>query len=292
MSERLKKTSLLVIKSAVVVLSVYYIGLVVAQNLTAIHNTTVPDWYLLSGVLGGSVMLYVMAMIALMNGWLYLSQPEDKKTMAMIYFKSQLLKYTPGNVMHFVYRHLHSKNTGISHQRLIKATISETVILISLALLLTTPLLLWGYQHELLLGLPVTLIVLIILVLVATFQIHQFISLKVSTWLHVNLVYCLYFMLMGMVCFLIAQSLNFSHQPLITVSALYAAAWVAGYVVPGAPGGLGVREAAFVLLSNGIYTPHEALILIALIRLIAVAGEAICYLSAKQLANWVVHHRP
>jgi hypothetical protein len=55
--------------------------------------------------------------------------------------------------------------------------------------------------------------------------------------------YILFFLTTG-----VAQSLTLPGQPVGAVVAAASAAWVVGYLTPGAPGGVGVREAVFVLM--------------------------------------------
>jgi hypothetical protein len=55
--------------------------------------------------------------------------------------------------------------------------------------------------------------------------------------------YLLFFLTAG-----VAQSLTLPGQPVGTVVAAASAAWVVGYLTPGAPAGVGVREAVFVLM--------------------------------------------
>lgn len=76
------------------------------------------------------------------------------------------------------------------------------------------------------------------------------------------------------------------HLPLVSPLALassFALAFVAGFVLPGAPGGLGVREAVFVWLMQDWLPQHEALRIVVLFRVISIASDVILFLIAQRL---------
>jgi uncharacterized membrane protein YbhN (UPF0104 family) len=50
-----------------------------------------------------------------------------------------------------------------------------------------------------------------------------------------------------------------------------------GFIVIGAPGGLGVREAAFVALVGGALGEREALLLIGLFRIVTFLGDTLLF---------------
>ena len=56
-----------------------------------------------------------------------------------------------------------------------------------------------------------------------------------------------------------------------------AASWAAGFVVIGAPGGLGVREAAFVALAGASLGESQALLLIGLFRIVTFLGDTLLF---------------
>lgn len=64
------------------------------------------------------------------------------------------------------------------------------------------------------------------------------------------------------------------------ITAVWAGAWVAGFVTPGAPGGLGVREAVLVAGLKPVYGPGAALGLALVFRLVSVLGDALAFAAA------------
>lgn len=57
--------------------------------------------------------------------------------------------------------------------------------------------------------------------------------------------------------------------------AVFALAWVVGFVTPGAPGGLGVREALMVLMLAPVYTAASASVLVIALRIATTLGDVL-----------------
>jgi hypothetical protein len=95
-------------------------------------------------------------------------------------------------------------------------------------------------------------------------------------WLLVALAaYGLFFVLMGAGVAIIVGMLA-TAEPL-EVAAGSIAAWMVGFATPGAPAGLGTREAA-MLLFVGDQVPAPALVVsAALFRLVTFAGDLVCF---------------
>lgn len=281
----LKHGLMILIRILITTTALYYLYTVVLHNADTLQSTTLS----LSGakvlMALSAVLLYSFAMLSLTRAWCWLLQNQQATATARIYLKSQVLKYTPGNILHFVYRHSAGRQLGLTHHSLFQASIFETVQLITWALTLSLPLLIWGYADHSLWGMPNTLLAMCAALIILISHAYQF-SQKIQplSW-KINIAYVLYFVIMGLICFITIQVLDLDQLPWLSLCGLYAMAWLAGYLVPGAPGGLGVREAVFVLLSNDLYQAHEALLLIAAIRLIAVFGEVLCYVLAARLTQ-------
>ena len=61
------------------------------------------------------------------------------------------------------------------------------------------------------------------------------------------------------------------------LTCLFAVAWVAGYLTPGAPGGLGVREAMMVLLLSPVVGSGAAVGLGITMRITTTLGDAVAF---------------
>jgi uncharacterized membrane protein YbhN (UPF0104 family) len=53
--------------------------------------------------------------------------------------------------------------------------------------------------------------------------------------------------------------------------------WAIGFVTPGAPGGIGVREATMVLILSQVMPPLESLLIPALMRMVTIAGDLFAF---------------
>ncbi len=88
---------------------------------------------------------------------------------------------------------------------------------------------------------------------------------------------------------LMAQHAFFPQSDLMPYSlhvAGYATAWVLGYITPGAPGGVGVREGVFLLLYSPYAGTAVAASMAVVLRIISTLGDG-CFFAA----TWVVRPR-
>ncbi|MCU0957515.1 MAG: flippase-like domain-containing protein [Hydrogenophaga sp.] len=74
--------------------------------------------------------------------------------------------------------------------------------------------------------------------------------------------------------------------PLLPLTFLFAAAWLVGYVVPGAPGGLGVREAMMVVLLTPVVGSGAAVGLGISMRLVTLTGDGLAFLLGMSSRRW------
>ena len=86
-----------------------------------------------------------------------------------------------------------------------------------------------------------------------------------------------FFLLGGLVALHAASLFGVANVSWVTVTVLFTAAWLVGYVVPGAPGGLGVREAMMVLVLTPAVGAGAAVGLGVTVRLATLAGDALAF---------------
>jgi uncharacterized membrane protein YbhN (UPF0104 family) len=72
-----------------------------------------------------------------------------------------------------------------------------------------------------------------------------------------------------------------------TLTILYVASWVIGYVVPGSPGGVGVREAMVILLLGPVVGPGAAVGLSISMRLANMLGDGVAFLLGLLSRRWL-----
>ncbi|RMH56953.1 MAG: hypothetical protein D6679_07430 [Candidatus Hydrogenedentota bacterium] len=98
------------------------------------------------------------------------------------------------------------------------------------------------------------------------------------------LLYWIVFGLYGIISSLLLALLSGSHVPLrwYDFSWGFAAAWLAGFLVPGAPAGLGIRETVFLLLYEKTLGQGTTLALAVLLRVVSALGDLITFLIASR----------
>lgn len=90
--------------------------------------------------------------------------------------------------------------------------------------------------------------------------------------------YCINYLVIGLGMWCVAYCLGVRFEggyALLTAS--FSLAWLLGFLAPGAPAGLGVREGVFVLLLAGIVEDERVLSLILAMRIVTVLGDGLCW---------------
>jgi len=88
------------------------------------------------------------------------------------------------------------------------------------------------------------------------------------------MLYCAMYLGMGIGLTLLAHFLlpGAPHDYWLLIAA-FALAWVVGFVTPGAPGGLGVREGLMLLMLAPVYTAASAGVLVIALRIATTLGD-------------------
>lgn len=222
--------------------------------------------------------------------------PPLRETLAT-YAVSQYGKYLPGNVAHYALRHAWSRRYGLPHESLTLASILEAMLLLLAALALTL-----AADTRRLAALtvvdPYVAIVLLLFALallaVALFWIKRrniLARLHVPTLSSPVLLACTafylgFFVLCGGVIAALSHVLALGHATFPTLLAATAASWLAGFIVIGAPAGLGVREAIFVALTGSVLGEANALLLIGLFRVVTFTGDTIFLAAGAALLRF------
>jgi glycosyltransferase 2 family protein len=218
-----------------------------------------------------------------------------------VFFISQLGKYLPGNVGQFIGRGVLAKSTGIPVGVAVGTAVFEGIwnLVISASLALLATVLLWdlhasqtaapAFASKLVWILPLALVAPWLGIKVVNSFLPR-LSMKIGggqmlrlprlrTALLVSLLILVNFMQQGFIVKLQAEYLFASPDvDWFSIALLYSSAWVVGYVVPGSPGGLGVREAMMVLLLTPVTGAAVAAGLAVSMRLTTLLGDALTVL--------------
>jgi hypothetical protein len=219
---------------------------------------------------------------------------------AYVYFLSNIAKYLPGNVLHLAGRQILGKRAGWSHRAIAQATFLEIVALaasgtaIVLLFLVLAPSLFIDSVHQ---TYPISLrtvqlasTALLVVAIAVSFLgwplgIYRRLFNATPGTVAFAFSLCTLFFICnaGMAA---AMTVPFAPEhpaiPVATTGVFYISAWLIGFVVPGAPGGLGVRESVFVMLMGGAgeESAATALGLAFGLRFASSLGDILCVIAA------------
>jgi uncharacterized membrane protein YbhN (UPF0104 family) len=213
------------------------------------------------------------------------------------YAVSQYGKYLPGNVAHYAIRHAWIRRYGIPHASLGLATILEAALLVLSAFVLT----LLGDAGELralpIVDTRIALALIVVALCVLALVLRAFRNARsrgrfrvptlppVPTLLGCVACYCGFFVASAACLDGLAHALAIPSVSFPLLLAASAASWLAGFIVIGAPGGLGVREAAFVALTGAALGESRALLLIGLFRIVTFLGDTLLFAAGALAAR-------
>jgi len=214
-----------------------------------------------------------------------------------VYTVSNLYKYIPGGVMYVLGRNqIAIQSEDLSHAKVAVATVLEGITIAVAAIFIAVA---FSFEHSMyylrrmdilpLIGLIVIIIAAVLVPIVYNnrHRIGNFFN-EVKSESHnfraIEMIKRLLFafVLMVLWAFTFLATLMLFGQPMtlslgITVMGLYMLSWLAGFLTPGAPSGLGVREAVMVMFMAG--TVNEGMLISAMFmhRLLTVIGDVSAY---------------
>ncbi len=261
-----------------------------------------------------SVPLFVLAVAAgiamkLLSMWIsasawtrwvafFAGKPVDKREARQVFLRANIGKYIPGNVMHFVQRNLFAADMGVSQLQLAMSSVFEVMSYVAVALIVAS-LTAWDSMQAVLanyfgdrlpvLGIAAACVaagiaaVIVILrkkirAALAGYTARQF----AGTLLRVMALQLTTLLLLAAVMVMLAWYALGTLPPETAgaVTSTYVIAWVLGYIVPGASGGIGIREMALLLLLGPLLGDSLVLSLAMIHRLVTVIGDFLGYLIA------------
>lgn len=218
-----------------------------------------------------------------------------------IFSRSQLGKYLPGSMFHVAGRQILGKMCGLSQSVLLAVSSCEIIFQIIVS---TT---IGGLGSTLFLIKPEFRLAIVLSAFLLSFLLLFILyARRLSEWLagrsprfqqlqqfrqigHVRyfalpiVIYILHFVAIGAVISYIAFRLEasfFSPLSIIHYTAIYSIAWLLGFIMPGAPGGIGVREAILTTHMATFLGPSDALLVAIGLRLAAIIGDMALFLTS------------
>lgn len=285
----------------------------VAYVLWEISKTPPNVWHrLLSpgglGVLLGMSAVYGLSLFCVLVSWrrLLTQTGRDKLDLAecaSVYATFQIQKYLPGNVMHQVSRYAFLRQAGISHKVVLWSSVSEVLLLLAAGFTVASITLGPVVLHKLVSVGPETAmiiaacLVLAIIALAAVIwatrrnsyvaQLTGLARSELPSILLALLLLVVFFLVTGVILFMLAQFIHRGGNQLglSDIIGLNSLSWLAGFLTPGAPGGIGIREV--VLVEGASIEDHSSgmVATAAAYRLVSTLGDVAFFLSAKQMSK-------
>lgn len=214
---------------------------------------------------------------------------------------SQFGKYLPGNFAHHAGRVVLARKLGIGLEPTIASMAVDLVILMIVAVICSVPALtlLWAMLRQqdmpldsIAIAVAACATVACILLMfsararrVAAHPVR--IARKVLARSNIRflfrtaLAHCSGFVIGGSALFLLCSAFSGSLSgPWLSVVGAYTASWLLGFVVIGAPAGIGIREVALLFGLAPLYGEQHALAATAILRLVTTLGDALLFAYA------------
>ncbi|MFM5955431.1 MAG: lysylphosphatidylglycerol synthase domain-containing protein [Novosphingobium sp.] len=260
--------------------SLAYVATFIARNRAALEH--LPPLRILP--LAASAALYLLAHPFTSAAWVIglrsLGQDIRFDLALKIAFASQVGKYLPGNVAHYFGRaalaRFHGvtlKGSGIATLLEIVAALLAAALVASAAMLLDpAPLVALSSALSKASALP-ALVALAALGGAAVFL--RFARIPVSVLAKVTACLAANFVLVGLSLLAVVAAVSAQSLSPAAAIGIFAVAWTAGYLLPGAPAGLGIREAILVAWLSPIIGPGAAIACTVLHRIITAGVDAL-----------------
>jgi uncharacterized membrane protein YbhN (UPF0104 family) len=230
-----------------------------------------------AGILALTV-IYAASCQCLAYGWrealAALGAPIDLQVAVILHASTQIAKYVPGNVFHYAGRQALGLSFGLPSALLIKSTLLEIAFQCLSAFALS------------LVALPLVMPLTGGLagagaLLAAALAGAGATILYGGHGLRSFLAYLCFASVMGVTFVLLLTLIGSPPENPLTIVGASVAAWLAGFLIPGAPAGLGVREAVLLLLLRNYPDQSALVIAVAVGRIVSTGGDAAWFLLGK-----------
>ncbi len=266
----------------------------------------VADWPVFLFVCLAGIIIKIITVLLSGSAWCqwlecFADKRCSRREALRVYARANIGKYLPGNVMHYVERNLFAENLRLSQKQIAAASLAEVFSLI-LAAVMTGVLLAYPQMREAAGAVmeqeeavqklqpfvwvcctAIGMLAVAAVLFLVYRKRHSFISTFLSTFIRCLLIYAWVLMLLGFLFVILYWywAGRPSYGQALQMIAAYSAAWVSGFVIPGAPGGIGVRELVLTLLLSSAAGQDTIAVLSVLHRLITVCGDFAAYLLRR-----------
>ncbi len=255
-----------------------------------------------------SIMMLMFTIIFLSIGWTQILRQISGENIKYIhtmpiYIQTNLSKYVPGNIMQFAGRNLLGTQYGIVQKILTLSTICELSILsfIGIFIILITnqvgsifKFLPPKYVTAIVIILLTVVILAMLLVSVKKIKLPKIEVKKALLIFRSSVVNYLVALIFMGVSFVIVMLTVYEHNitvvDLITWIGIFIVAWFIGFITPGAPGGIGIREVILITYMNEVVPSQYILEAVLIHRVISVIADLLLYICWA-IFNWIRRYK-
>lgn len=224
---------------------------------------------------------------------------------ALVYTKSNLYKYIPGNVFQYVGRNELAIKRGLKHKTVALATVMDVLSIVTSSILLT--ILLSGKNLYLWINnwikrnrvselwiLLILVIALVIFIISVSFVYRKkadylwiFCNKKLYKVIFRNFIIyslqnicnaSLYIWIFGII-----SNETYTISGFFNYIGIILIGFIVGFITPGAPGGVGIREAVMLFFLSNILQENTILMGTIIMRIISVVGDTLAFLVVSFL---------
>lgn len=245
----------------------------------------------------GLVLAYAFSLLMVSWSWLRVMHSLSYRQVRFrdaqkTFCKSNLMKYIPGNIMQYIGRNEIAVQLSLDHRKIAFSTILDIVAnLIGIGLVSVAcygngfSLLVQHYSIHLPLLIAICSVLLAVLLIVCFLcrrRIKEAMSkVKWREYFPCFAVYALYGFWTGGIYIIILRyiiGVELAGGFFFTVTGAFLLSWLIGFVTPGAPAGVGIREVMIVVFLNGILLEKQILLGIIIYRIVNTLGDVVAFL--------------
>jgi len=242
-------------------------------------------------------LLYILLVALMSYAWRTILLNSNKSPINIlqpfiVYAITGIYKYLPGNIFHYVGRQFFSKSLNRTQKEIAKSSIVETLLLFLTLMLLTIPVIIFiPFPQEYLTYLDFTFSkkYLLMILCFGIFIFYFIFKKKIPRITHLVFMYVSVFLLHSAilcVLFFLQNNSPVTTDTIFFIIGISIGSWALGYITPGSPGGIGIREAVIMyLLSISLTTLDNALLIALLFRIVTILGDIYTYFLGKLLEN-------
>ena len=223
-----------------------------------------------------------------------------------IFLKSNLCKYLPGNVMQYASRNLYSEKLGVSQIQMAASSVLEILFSIFASLILCISFsrelffeMLEKYFFTIDTNILLIAIVIFCIVLLSIIpflfkkkllQFENIRSLITVEFFKLTFKYTLIISLISTLSaitlfFILKYGMNVGLGDFYSLLGAYVVSWLVGYITPGSPGGIGVRESILTLFLSDQYGVNNILVAVLVLRAISILADLLAFILFIILKN-------